>query len=195
MFSYLKGKIIEKQKNKIILETAGIGWEILVSSEALKNLPQAGKEAKILVYQVFKDQENIFELYGFAFEEEKNLFLLLISVDKIGPKTALNILSAGSFDKLISAIQHEKTEFLSKLPGIGAKTASRIIFELSKKIKSGKLSADFLDTDLQVEEALESLGFAQKEIKTALVKLSPKIEGINERVAEALKILSGKRAN
>ncbi|HCI05468.1 TPA: Holliday junction branch migration protein RuvA [Patescibacteria group bacterium] len=190
MFSFLQGKLVNKSQGKIVIENNGVGWEIIVSDQTLKSVGSPGGQIKIFTRLEFKQQEGVFEIFGFSTVEEKEMFLLLTSVDKIGPRTALNVLSSAPVEKIKSAIRHGKAEFLNKVVGIGEKTASRIVFELEKKIKSGSLSPGIFDTDVEVEEALLTLGFSKKEIKQAIQKLPSHPQKLNERVALALKILS-----
>ena len=193
MFSYLKGKLVEKNQGKVVIEDAnGFGWEIWVSEECLRKIGAAGKSVKLFTRMIFKQQEGVFETFGFLTREEKEMFLLLTSVDKIGSRTALNVLGSAPIDKIKSAIQHGKTEFLNKVVGIGEKNASRIVFELQKKIKSGNLAPGVFDADVSVEEALVSLGFSEKDVKKAINQLGDSPAKVSDRVAKALRILSGK---
>ena len=194
MFAYLQGKLIQKNQGKVVIETDnGIGWEIFVSEECLKKIGAPGKQVKLFTRVVFKQQEGVFEIFGFLTQEEKEMFLLLTSVDKIGPRTALNVLGSAPIDKIKSAIQHGKTEFLNKVVGIGEKTAARLVFELQKKIKSGNLASNIFDVDVEVEEALASLGFSEKDVKKAINQLGDLPVKVSDRVAKALKILSGRK--
>ena len=193
MFAYIQGELKEKQDNRVVVETSGIGWEIFVSEECLRKIDTAGKQVKLFTRLVFKQQEGVFETFGFLTQEEKEMFMLLTSVDKIGPRTALNVLGSAPIDKIKSAIQHGKTEFLNKVVGIGEKTASRIVFELEKKIKSGKLASGIFDVDVEVEEALVSLGFSEKDVKKVINQLGDLPVKVSDRVAKALRILSGRK--
>ena len=193
MFAYIQGELKEKQDNRVVVETSGIGWEIFVSEECLRKIGAAGKQVKLFTRLVFKQQEGVFETFGFLTQEEKEMFMLLTSVDKIGPRTALNVLGSAPIDKIKSAIQHGKTEFLNKVVGIGEKTASRIVFELEKKIKSGKLASGIFDVDVEVEEALVSLGFSEKDVKKVINQLGDLSVKVSDRVAKALRILSGRK--
>ncbi len=193
MFAYIQGELKEKQDNRVVVETSGIGWEIFVSEECLRKIGAAGKQVKLFTRLVFKQQEGVFETFGFLTQEEKEMFMLLTSVDKIGPRTALNVLGSAPIDKIKSAIQHGKTEFLNKVVGIGEKTASRIVFELEKKIKSGKLASGIFDVDVEVEEALVSLGFSEKDVKKVINQLGDLPVKVSDRVAKALRILSGRK--
>src|SRR3990170_811512 len=125
MFSFLQGKLVNKSQGKIVIENNGVGWEIIVSDQTLKSVGSPGGQIKIFTRLEFKQQEGVFEIFGFSTVEEKEMFLLLTSVDKIGPRTALNVLSSAPVEKIKSAIRHGKAEFLNKVVGIGEKTASR----------------------------------------------------------------------
>jgi Holliday junction DNA helicase RuvA len=193
MFVCLQGKLAEKSFGKVIIEASGFGFEIFVSEECLKKIGAPGKQVKLFTRVVFKQQEGVFEIFGFLTQEEKEMFLLLTSVDKIGPRTALNVMGSAPIDKIKSAIQHGKTEFLNKVVGIGEKTAARLVFELQKKIKSGNLASNIFDVDVEVEEALVSLGFSEKDVKKAINQLGDLPVKVSDRVAKALKILSGRK--
>ena len=192
MLAFLQGKIIEKDSTHAILETAGIGWHIVISRETSRALPDIGKMAKILTFLRFK-QEGEFELYGFATHEEKDLFELLLGVDKIGPKTALAIAGAASPDRIKSAIKLGKTEFLTKVVGVTERTAQRLIVELSGKIKETSKNPELLDADAQVEEALVALGFTKSQIRKTLEKLDSDDIDFQLRMKQALRLLSGKK--
>ncbi len=121
MISFLQGKLIEKSSGKIIIEVGDLGFEAFVSEECLRKIGTVGKQVKLFTRVVFKQQEGVFETFGFLTSEEKEMFLLLTSVDKIGPRTALNVLGSAPIEKIRSAISHGKTEFLNKVVGIGEK--------------------------------------------------------------------------
>ncbi len=192
MISFLQGKLIEKSSGKIIIEVGDLGFEAFVSEECLRKIGTVGKQVKLFTRVVFKQQEGVFETFGFLTSEEKEMFLLLTSVDKIGPRTALNVLGSAPIEKIRSAISHGKTEFLNKVVGIGEKTASRIVFELQKKIKSSNLASGVFDVDVEVEEALVSLGFSERDVKKAMSQLGDQPLKVSDRVTKSLKILSGK---
>ncbi|OGY39809.1 MAG: Holliday junction DNA helicase RuvA [Candidatus Brennerbacteria bacterium RIFOXYC1_FULL_41_11] len=192
MISFLQGKLIEKSLGRVMIEAGGFGFEIFVSEECQRKIGAINKQVKLFTRVVFKQQEGVFEIFGFLTREEKEMFLLLTSVDKVGPKTALNVLGSAPIEKIKSAIEHGKTEFLNKVVGIGEKTTARLIFELQKKIKSGNLSAGIFDADVEVEGVLVSLGYSGKESKRAISQLGNESGKISDRVAKALKILSGR---
>lgn len=187
MFSYLNGIVKEKGQQSLVLESGPLGWRIFVSSQSLASL-KLGEKVKLFLVLRLKMQEGELELYGFKTEEEKALFELLITIDKIGPKTALNILSSTSFKKLKTAISGKKVEFLTRVAGLGEKTANRIVLELAKKVKNLS-QPDTLDLDVQLEEALVSLGFAKKDIKKVMAKLEDGSTDLNQHLKKALSLL------
>ncbi len=194
MFSYIKGTIELKQENLLVLECGGIGYELLISNSSLVKLPQVGQEAKVYTY--FNVRETEITLFGFADIEEKDMFLKLTSVNGVGPKMGITILSGIEFNHLCNAIISGDIAVLNKVKGVGKKTAERIILELRNKISPADAlpimhSADsisaFVLTDAVVEatEALTLLGLNKRdaEHKAKLVaKVSDSAEDIIEKV-------------
>ncbi len=184
MYGYIKGVITKITPKYIIIENNGIGYLLIVSNPYNFKL---NNEYKLYTHQYVR--EDVLDLYGFNSEEEKELFLKLISVSGIGPKTALSILASSSVNNVIKAIEERNAAYLKKFPGIGAKASQQIILDLQ-----GKLSFDDLNTVVpsskmqDVEDALVALGYSKKELQKFLAKLdSSKDEG--ELVKEALKLL------
>ncbi|OIO51013.1 MAG: Holliday junction DNA helicase RuvA [Parcubacteria group bacterium CG1_02_44_31] len=191
MISFIQGKIVEKGMDTVVVQSGGIGWEVLVSKKTSRALSMQKARVKLYTFLRFK-QEGVFELYGFGTQAEKELFELLISVDKIGPKTALNILSAGSPDKIQSAIKLGKVDFLTRVVGLTDRTAERLIVELSRKIKTSAKHSETFDIDIDVQGALLSLGFTKGQIRKAVDKLDPDTTDFQSRVKQALKVLTGR---
>lgn len=133
MISYIKGELIDVTQDMIVIENQSIGYEIRVPGSVMSQLPSAGKDVKVYTYLYVR--EDIFCLYGFLTRDDLNVFKLLITVNGIGPKAALGILSSISPDDLRFAILSEDVKTISKSPGIGAKTASKMILELKDKLK------------------------------------------------------------
>ncbi len=131
MIAYIKGKILEKTETTVVVETGGIGYEVNISLNTSLKLANCG-ECELFCYMQVRD-DGIF-LFGFSTKEEKELFLKLISVSGVGPKMALTILSGASLTDLLSAIVCEDSTMLSKVKGVGKKTAERIILELKEKV-------------------------------------------------------------
>lgn len=165
MYSYFKGEIMEINSNSVVIEVNNIGYEILVPNAYLYKI---GETAIIYVYQVIKEDSN--NLYGFVDKEAKQLFLKLLSVNGIGPKSALSILASGSASDVAYAIDAGDSKYLTKFPGIGPKAASQIILDLKGKLVFDKplVNTDYDD----VRDALIALGYKPKDVDKILPKLS-----------------------
>src|SRR3989344_5204019 len=140
MIYSLFGKLLVKKSNFAVIEPGGIGFKIFISSKVSHKLPKIGSKAKLFCYTNVR-QDGL-ELYGFFNEEELEIFELFISINSIGPKIALRILSELPIDSVISAIDKNRPDILSKISGVGKKTAERIILELRGKIKNKSVKKD-----------------------------------------------------
>jgi Holliday junction DNA helicase RuvA len=181
MFSYIKGKVVENEKNYITIENNGIGYQIFVANPF--SFP-VNEEKIIYIYTHIREDE--FSLYGFNSMEEKELFLRLINVKGLGPKMALPMLATGSVAGIIDAIDRENILYLTKFPKIGEKIARQIVLDLKGKLTvSEDTKTDGLE---EVIEVLESLGYKNSDIKKILPKISPDLK-VEEQVKEALKLL------
>ena len=197
MYSYIIGKVISKSKNILILENNNIGYEIYMTEIALSEL-NIGEDAKIYTYYNVT-QDNI-SLFGFKNLEEKKMFENLISVSKIGAKTAIGILSSISTAELAISIITNDINRLSKLPGIGKKTAQRLVLEVIDKVKTEEIifteeeqksNENYLNTTEKkkdVIEALKVLGYNIKEIESVIKTLDIK-SSTEDMIKQALKIL------
>ena len=132
MIAYLKGKIVQKSEDRLILDVRDVGYGVEISNQTFQTLPEKGKELEILIYHHFTDSDQ--RLFGFTSQKEKNLFERLITVKGIGPKLGLTILSGMSAPELIQAIVTQNTSALSGISGIGKKTAERMVLELKDKL-------------------------------------------------------------
>ncbi len=205
MYSYIRGEIAEVYEDSIVLDNNGIGYLIFMSALDLKKLKGQG-ETK-LIYTYFSVTENAVSLFGFLSREEREMFLLLLKVSGIGPKAALSLLSTMDEKELKYAILSDDEKAISKAPGIGAKSAKRIIVDLKDKIDSSFLSEDLKEslgedsgvsggalgdgTDNDAYLALISLGYSSSSAYRAISE----VEGRNEMdvstlLKEALKRLS-----
>ena len=133
MISYIKGELVEVTENAIVLEHDGIGFLIMMPASILAKLPATGSELKVHTYMYVK--EDVLDLYGFLTKDDLKVFKLLITVSGIGPKGALAILSTMSPDDLRFAVLAGDSKTISKAPGIGSKTAQKLIIELKDKLK------------------------------------------------------------
>lgn len=168
MIGYIKGKVLYTQENNVLIENNGIGYEVCCSSSALCELVNGG-EGEIYTYMAVRE-DGVY-LYGFVSVEEKNMFLKLLTVSGVGPKVAVSVLSAMSLSNLALMIATSDVKGLSKIKGLGKKTAERIILELREKITSLDVGEstknDATVTAVEVDEdaviALMSLGFNRSE--------------------------------
>ena len=175
MYSYIKGTVEEIYLDRIVLENNGIGYEINVSSFTAQSV-QKGKDAKIFTKLIVREDD--MSLCGFASRKELEMFKLLTSVSKIGPKVGLGILSCATPPQLSAYILSEDIAKLSKCPGVGKKTAERIILELKDKVdkESDEFEATLFNqapTGLELDEAVEALlalGYSNVESKEAVQK-------------------------
>ena len=188
MIASLRGKLLRKKPDNITIDVAGVGYMINVPLNTLSILPDEGKDIFLHIYTHVR--EDTLQLYGFTSEDEKKIFITLIGITGIGPKMALNILSGISHDDLIRAIETEDVAYLCRIPGLGKKTAHRLILELREKLPSkiDPLDRIFEDT----LSALVNLGYKKLPARKALEKAYGKgfhdIEGL---LKEALKYLTG----
>lgn len=132
MIAYLSGKLLEKQANTIIIDVGGVGYEVTIPLSTFYELGEIGTEVEMRIHTVVR--EDAFALFGFKTLREKELFLLLISVSGIGPKSAVTALSGMSADEIIAAIRQNNLARLNSIPGVGKKTAERLVIELRDKI-------------------------------------------------------------
>ena len=172
MIGYIKGKTLHAENGVVILENNGFGFEVLCSAEAYEMLVNAGQGG---IYTYLAVREDGMFLYGFDSLEEKNMFLKLITVSGVGPKMGITILSGLSLDDLAVKIATSDVKGLSKVKGLGKKTAERIILELREKIgevseSDGETQVEITKEDMDIEKenqdaiiALMSLGFTKKE--------------------------------
>jgi Holliday junction DNA helicase RuvA len=171
MIAFIKGTLIAKDTSSIVIETQGVGYTIGMSSTGLSKLPEAG--AQLLVYTYLQVREDGFSLFGFLTMEEKELFLKLISISGIGPKVALSALSLYQPAELIKHITAQDITAVSRIPGVGKKSASRIVLELKGYLDQDLLESEqapALETSAMqaAQEALLSMGFTTAEVELAL---------------------------
>lgn len=137
MIAFLSGKLLEKEANLVIINVGGVGYEVVIPLSTFYDLGEIGEDVSLRVYTYVR--EDALQLFGFKTVRERELFLLLISVSGIGPKSAITALSGMSADEIIGAIRQNNLARLNSIPGVGKKTAERLVIELRDKI--AKLSA------------------------------------------------------
>lgn len=160
MIAYLRGRIFEKHPNRLILESAGVGYDVAISVATFSGLPAEGAEASLFIYTHVR--EDIIALYGFLRRDEKQLFERLIGVSGIGPKLAITVLSGMASDALVTALRDNNITALTRIPGVGKKTAERMVLELRDKL-AGMEAAPAAPSASRIEEdvisALVNLGY------------------------------------
>lgn len=192
MLYSVSGTIVLKEDNLVVIESGGLGIKAYASDETVRALPAVGQNAKLFTYLYVR--EDILDLYGFATQDERRFFEMLISVSGIGPKSALAILDVAPLEELAAAIKEGRPDLMTRASGVGRKTAERVIVELKTKVQSAKsgLVVEKMQTDVDLVEALVSLGYRREEARAALVKVDAKIVGTEDRLKAALAVLSKK---
>jgi holliday junction DNA helicase RuvA len=167
MIASVRGEVLSRLGGEVVIEAAGIGYRLAVSSETLSAVPAAGEQARLLAHLVLRDDG--MHLYGFSTKAERELFLMLIGVQSVGPKVALAVLSGGTPRELLNAIASGDTARFQAVPGIGKRTAERIIVELREKV-AGKVTDEIVvrrtpsdDPRTVAREGLLGLGFTPQE--------------------------------
>jgi Holliday junction DNA helicase RuvA len=187
MFQYLYGKVTEKGIDNIVVDVNGAGYYVLVSNP---NEYVYNEFAKVYIYYALK--ENELTLYGFPDSRTKSVFLRLISVTSIGPKTAIQILSAITIDSFIFAVESGNIAVLKKLPGIGPKTASQIILDLKNKLvyEEPKSTTKVVNQDLEdAITGLTNLGYKKSEIEPIIKTLSSEKRTVSQYITTILALL------
>jgi holliday junction DNA helicase RuvA len=167
MIASIRGEVISRLGGEVVIEAAGVGYKLAVSSETLSSVPAAGEQGRLFTHLVMRD--DAMNLYGFSTQAERELFLMLIGVQSVGPKVALAVLSGGTPRELLNAIASGDTARFQAVPGIGKRTAERIIVELREKV-AGKATDDIVvrrtasdDPRTLAREGLLGLGFTPQE--------------------------------
>lgn len=187
MIATLEGTVAVRGDNFVVVETGGIGFKVHVPTPLLLRWGTTGRRVQLYTYLHLR--ENEVSLYGFESQEALSFFELLLGVSGIGPKVAVGILSASSVDALRAAIAGGDTDSLSQLPGIGKKTAQRIILDLRGKLEEEELvpARPLSPVDEDVIAALTSMGYSQSEVREALNSLPEEEMPIEQRLLLALR--------
>ncbi|MBQ9240645.1 MAG: Holliday junction branch migration protein RuvA [Duodenibacillus sp.] len=191
MIGRIRGKLIEKNPPQILVDVGGVGYEIDVPMSTFYNLPEIGADVTLLTHFVVREDAQL--LYGFLTAAERSVFRLLIKISGIGARTALSILSGMTVQMLAQAIAAQDSAMLTRIPGIGKKTAERLVLELK-----GKLGADLegvslagaqSETKSDIVSALIALGYSERD-SIAAAKRLPEDISVSEGIRQALKSLS-----
>lgn len=184
MIARLTGTLAAQAPTSLLLDVAGVGYEIAVPVSTLAALPEVGQEVVLHTHQHVR--EDALALFGFATPAEKTLFVQLIGVSGIGPKVALAILSVASVEATQSAIASGDTAFISSVPGIGKKTAERVIVDLRDKMAMSPTTSANSGHD-EVMQALLGLGYSATEARRAVQKVPADLQDTSAALRHALK--------
>ena len=195
MIAHLRGRLLSKSPNQAILECAGVGYDVTISVATFSALPSEGTEATLHIHTHVREDQ--FSLYGFLTAREKHCFELLISASGVGPSLALKILSGMGLDELLPAIRKGDLAQLIRIPGVGRKTAERIVVELRDKLaavdvpEAGKpATRSQLESD--VASALVNLGYDERSVESAVAKSRSAVGNDFESLLRAsLQVLGG----
>jgi Holliday junction DNA helicase RuvA len=190
MIGRIQGTLIANSPPRLIIDCHGVGYEVDVPMSTLYQMPSLGQQVTLLTHFVVREDAQ--QLFGFATESEREAFRALIKISGVGARTALSLLSGMSVEELSQAITLQESGRLTKVPGIGKKTAERLLLELK-----GKFGADLgltgqapqIDSQLEILQALLSLGYSDKEAQLALKQVSPG-SSVSDGIRLALKALS-----
>lgn len=199
MFSYINGILVNKSSNFVVIDVGGVGFKIYVSETSIQKIGECGEKVKIFIHM--QVSENDMSLYGFLTDEELRMFELLVSVSGIGSKSAMNMLSAISPSSFALAIISNDITKLVKIPGVGKKTAQRIVLELKDKLET----EDAISKEVEEEQsyrtddnekiseaiaALKVLGYNKTEIEKAFEKIEKTNLTVEELIRKGLNVLA-----
>jgi holliday junction DNA helicase RuvA len=185
----IAGRLIAKQPPQIVVDVNGVGYELNVPMSTLFQLPATGTEVTLLTHLVVREDAHL--LYGFATESERALFRQLLKISGVGARTALAVLSGMSVVDVKQAVSHQDSGRLTKIPGIGKKTAERLLLELKDKLDIAVVAvqAEGAGSGSDVVTALLALGYSDKEAQFAIKHLEAG-SSVTEGIRQALKVLS-----
>ncbi|MCL5265229.1 MAG: Holliday junction branch migration protein RuvA [Chloroflexi bacterium] len=195
MISSVRGTILQKTSEYVVVDVGGIGFKVFVTSTTLGALGAVGDTATLMTHMYVR--EDNLSLYGFATDEERRMFELLLGVSGVGPKMAIGILSTAALDSLRVAIASGSTDTLTRVPGIGAKLAGRIVLELKGKIDPRSVAGrepELVATDPDVLAALTNLGYSVVEAQSAIRSLPTDASiSTEEKILQALRYFAEQR--
>lgn len=189
MIGYLKGELAGKQPPVLIIDVQGVGYEVEAPMSTFYRLPAVGSQVKLLTHFVVREDAQL--LYGFSTEQERMLFRTLIKVNGVGPKMALTILSGIEAEDFARCIAHDDTATLVRLPGVGKKTAERLIVEMRDKMKDWSPESPTADFATQMPGlSMEPIRGGRQEAESALIALGYKPAQATKAIADAVKTVS-----
>lgn len=188
MIGHLEGKVLFKGEKHVVFDVGGVGYKIFVAPSTQKNIET---NKTISLWTHLHVREDAMELYGFLHQAELEFFEMLISISGIGPKSALGVLAMAPVDTLKRAISSSDTSYLTKVSGIGRKTAEKIVLELKDKMAAAAGNVSYageeLKEDADILDALISMGYSQKDARERIQQIPQNIKGRDKRLKEALK--------
>jgi len=189
MIGRIAGVLLEKAPPRILVDVQGVGYELEVPMSTFYQLGNLGSGVALLTHFVVREDAQL--LYGFLSDAERRTFRELVKVSGVGPRTALAVLSGLSTDDLAQAVAAQSTDRLVKVPGIGKKTAERLLLELKGKLDGSGLPVQALVDQAQTDvlQALLALGYSEREAAASLKSMPPGL-GVSEGIKHALKALS-----
>ena len=192
MIGRLTGNVLEKNPPQILLDVQGVGYEVEVPMSTFYNLPALGERVVLLTQLIVREDAHL--LYGFGSDDERMAFRQLLKISGVGPKLALSVLSGLSLVDLADAVARKETGRLTKIPGVGKKTAERLILELQGKfatapVATGKAGTASAGASSDITNALQALGYTEKEAGWAAQQLPAEVS-VSDGIRQALKLLS-----
>lgn len=188
MIGYIEGEILAVDDRGVIVNVSGVGYMVYVGGDVLFS-SNVGEVVKLWTEMVVR--ENQISLFGFKNKEELVMFNLLLDVSGIGPRSALSIVGLGSVSSLASAIKNDRVDYLTKVSGIGKKSAQKIVIELKDKMAKMDIGeGDSAPLDVEVMQALEVMGYKEGEIRKIIKEIPQEVVGTNNRIRAALALLS-----
>ena len=204
MIGNIRGILVEKQPPEVLIEAGGVGYEVQVPMTSFYQLPEIGEEANLCIHFVVREDAQL--LYGFATKVERKLFRLVIKVNGVGPKLGLAILSSMSADQFVSCVSHDDLTTIVKIPGVGKKTAERLLIEMRDRLKDWQVGGDESSSvgfTLNVQQsdsyvnnakgdatnALVSLGYSQQQADKAIKSIFSADKSSEDLIRDALKAM------
>ena len=187
MIYSLTGVLKTKQQGYAVVEVNGVGYKVYCPLFVLSGLPATGEVVTLLTHHHVREDSE--DLYGFLADQELSLFESLISISGVGPKSGMGIMGVAGVTELVAAINEGRVDLLTKASGVGKKTAERAVLELKGKLTFADTSGTIgrMESDVDLEETLVSLGYSKAQAKAAIAKIDPTIKVFNERLKAALK--------
>jgi len=186
MIGYIKGKVVHRGLNYVIVSTSGVGYKVYVTDEI-----KSKKSVELFIYHYLREDAS--DLFGFEKMPDLEIFEMLITVSGVGPKVAMALTSGLGREKIISAIARSEPTIFRTIPGVGAKVAAKIIVELKNKIASGDFGDGLFEKEDETIEALMSLGLKKNEIMPILLEMPDNLTSVQDKVKYVLKNVGKKK--